>query len=401
MRIGIIRENKTPPDARTPLTPDQCKRVCTELPATDVVVQPSSVRAFTDEEYKGAGVPLKEDLSDRDLLIGIKEVPVETLIPEKKYLFFSHTVKAQPHNRQLLQRILEDRIELIDFELIRDQNERRVIGFGRYAGIAGAYNAFMAYGRKTGRYSMERAHKCGDETAFEKEIQRIDLAPGTKVVLTGKGTVGKGAIEILEKVGLCYLPPTEYLHYNGEEPVYTALDLPDYYGHRDGTPMDKAHFHAHPEAYESLFPPFTRNSDLFIAAHYWEPPAPPFFTEKDLQDPSFRIRVIADISCDLNGPIPTTLRTTSIADPLYGYDIATGKESDPDEPGSIAVMAVDNLPGELPRNASADFGETLQREVLPYFLADTDQRIERATMTRNGVLTKPYRFLRPFVNPGP
>ncbi len=398
LRLGLIKERKDPPDRRVALTPYQCKTLLAHYPDLDIRVEPSELRAFRDEEYRYFEVPVEADMSDRDVLIGIKEVPPEALIPDKTYAFFSHTIKEQPHNRDLLRAVLDKRIRLIDHEVMTDTLGRRIIGFGRFAGIVGAYNGFLAYGKRHGLYELPAAHECRDRRELDEHLKKVELPADFRTAITGHGRVGKGAREIVEAIGLREVSPQALKEDKFEEPVFAQLDSHDFHHRIDGGEWDHELFHQDPSRFTSDFMPFARSVDLFIAAHYWDPNAPAFFTAAEANDPSFRIDTIADVSCDVDGPLPTTLRVSTIEEPLYGYDPATGKETDPMDPRAICVMAVDNLPGELPRDASEAFGQVLMDRVIPAFLGSDEEGIlERATIARNGELTEHFAYLKDYV----
>lgn len=393
-RIGIIREGKVPADRRVPLTPAQCREVSSRYPDVDLVVQRSAVRAFTDQEYEAAGVRLVDDLADRDLIIGVKEVPVGTLLSGKSYLFFSHTIKQQAHNRDLMHAVVEKGITLIDHELLTNEHGERVLAFGYWAGVVGAYNAFRAWQATAGGPELKPAHACHDLEELERHLHAFPLPPDLRVVLTGGGRVGKGAMGVLERAGLQHVKPDEFLSTDFGKPVYTILNTPDLYEREDGEPFDKQTFHADPRGHRAKLLPYARRAQLYIACHFWDPRGPQILSTEDLRDPALALRVIADISCDVDGPIDSTLRASTIEAPLFGYDRITGEEVAVGAPNSITVMAVDNLPCELPRDASQAFGLDLMERVLPYLAgADSKGMIERATIVQQGVLSPRFEYL--------
>jgi len=399
MRLGIIREGKTPPDKRVPLTPAQCAALARSYPDLEISVQSSDIRAFKDEEYKSHGIKVADSVADCEVLLGVKEVPIDMLIPGKTYLFFSHTYKEQPYNRELLAAILDKKIRLIDYELLTDENGRRLIGFGRYAGIVGAYNGLLAAGKKLNRYSLKPAHECEDRREVERELKKIDLPKDYKIVLTGAGRVAGGAMEILDAAGIQKVSPQEFLHHSFDQPVYAQLGVKDYNRKKDGSIFKKTEFYRHPERFDSNFLPFAKKSDLYISCHYWDARAPYIYTREDAKSPDFRIRTVADISCDIDGPVASTLRASTIEDPLYGYDPVGEKETDFMEDSSIGVMAVDNLPCELPKDASEDFGEELINKVIPELLKEGESSIiKRASETDlEGRLTQDFAYLLDYV----
>lgn len=399
IRIGIIREGKTPSDFRAPLTPMQCVAVGKLFPSLKIVVQSSAVRAFKDIEYTALGIDVVEDLEDCDVVFGIKEVPIEALIPNKTFFFFSHTIKKQPYNRLLLKSILEKKIQLIDYEVIRDLNNNRLIGFGRYAGIVGCYNAFLTYGLKSGRYVLKPAHACFDRIEVENELKKVNLPADFRIVLTGFGRVGHGAAEIIRLLPIQQKTPTEFLEGEFSQPIYTQLESGDYYANKLEEPFDKKHFYKHPENYISIFPKFLALCDMYIPCHFWDSRSPKIIVQADLNIPNRRVKVIADISCDTAGPIASTIRASKISDPIYGYDPATGLELNFLKEEAVAVMAVDNLPCELPRDASEGFGEELIKIVLPKLLGDDpDRTVERGSLTnKNGELMPEFYYLKDYV----
>jgi saccharopine dehydrogenase (NAD+, L-lysine-forming) len=400
MKIGIIREGKVPADKRVALLPHQCQQAMELFPQISLFVQPSNVRCVADEAYQNAGIPVTEDLSHCDTLFGIKEVPVDQLIANKTYFFFSHTVKKQKYNRHLLQTILKKNITLVDYECLTgdEVNRQRIIAFGRYAGIVGAYNAFWTFGKKYGLFDIKRAHHCDNMAEMQKEYARIQLPP-IKIALTGSGRVGKGVLEVLQQLQITEVSPQAFVSEKFNQPVYTVLQSKDYHQHKDGLAWDSQDFHKNPQNYTSSFYPFAQQADVLITSAFWHPKAPKLFSKEDMQRPDFRVRVIADISCDVDGSVPCTVKTTTIADPVFDYNITTGELQAPfSSHDHITVMAIDNLPCELPYDASAYFGEQLIHSVLPLLLQeDPNKVIERATITRNGKLTQYYQYLEDFV----
>jgi saccharopine dehydrogenase (NAD+, L-lysine-forming) len=398
MKIGILRETKDPPDRRVPLTPAQCKQLLAYYPGIELVVQPSLNRCFTDAEYVNAGLLLQEDLQDCELLMGVKEVDIPALIEGKTYLFFSHTAKEQPFNRELLQEISRMNITLVDYEYLVRTDNSRVVAFGRWAGIVGAYNGLRAYGQRTGAYTLRPAWKLSGLDEMKMDLANLPVEH-TRIVLTGGGRVAQGAMEILRAAGIREVTPMAYLADDTKETRYCRLDPWHYARHIHNLDFNFDHFVDHPDAYENTFQPYARKSDMYIACHFWDPRSPLLLTREDLQDPEIPIRVVADISCDIDGPIASTIRPSTIANPFYGYDPVTGKAAeDSFKEDVITVMAVDNLPGELPRDASGDFGEALMKNVLPSLLGDDKEGIvRRATITRNGALTEPFWYLENYL----
>lgn len=398
IKFALIKERKTPPDRRVVFSPEELKEAVKKFPGADFTVESSDIRIFPDEAYRQAGFKVSEDVSDCDVMLGVKEVPIPALIANKKYFFFSHTIKKQPYNRDLLRAILEKNIELYDHEVIINETGSRLIGFGRYAGLVGAYNGFRAIGLKNGIFDLPKVEGLPDLNAVLAELGKISLPP-MKIVLTGSGKVAHGAIEILEHLKIQKVGVEEFLNESFENPVYCQLEVLDYNKRKDGQEASVPDFYQNPTEYESNFLRFAQAADFFIAGHFYGEGAPVFYTAEDVKSPAFKLRFVADISCDINGPIATTIRPSTIAEPFYGYDPATGNEVDFKEKQAITVMAVDNLPCELPKDASEGFGQMFMEHVLPaFFNNDQDGVLERARMTKDGKLTPRFQYLRDFVN---
>ena len=396
IKIGVLREEKNPPDKRVPLTPLICAELLTKYPQLEIYIQPSTLRCYLDEEYLSFGLTLKEDLTGCDILMGVKEVPAEKLIPNKKYLFFSHTIKKQAHNQKLMRTLIEKKIQMIDYETLTDVNHNRIIGFGRYAGIVGAYNGILGFGRKHDLFLLKPANKCRDKAEMEEELKRAKL-PNIKIVLTGGGRVANGAIETLSAMKIRKVTPEEFLMGTFREPVYCQLNPKDYVERKSDQNFDLHDFIQNPEHFVSKFVPYTKAADIFISAHYWDPRSPKLFSLEDVASPNFKLGVIADITCDMDGSVPTTLRASTISNPFYGFNLKSAKEDVPFSKETITIMAVDNLPCELPRDASDDFGKDLMERVLPGLIeSDKHDVIQRASICKNGQLTEPFAYLKEY-----
>jgi saccharopine dehydrogenase (NAD+, L-lysine-forming) len=397
MKIGIIREGKVPPDLRAPLVPYQCKELMSIYPGLQIFLQPADFRCFSEEEYVKNGVKVQEDLSDCDILLGIKEVPIPQLIPGKKYLFFSHTIKKQAHNRSLLREIIARKIELIDYESLTWEDGHRILGFGRFAGIVGAHNAFITWGRKYKTFTPKPAHECRNYLDLKNQYRGQKL-PVAKIALCGDGRVAHGCLELFHYLKIRETTIEEFLKNTYDEPVFVHLRSENYYRRKDGREWDKADFYHNPEDYESTFKRYYKATDIMVNAVFWKQGIPPFFTREEMKQSDFKIRVIADITCDINGPIPSTLYATTIEDPVYGYHVISEKVQPPYLPHTVDVMAVGNLPCELPVDASVEFGESIKKYVIPHLLNDNrDEITERATITRNGKLTPRYAYLEDYI----
>jgi alanine dehydrogenase len=400
IKFALIKERKTPPDRRVVFSPEKLKEAAKKFPEASFKVESSDIRIFSDQEYRDAGFEVSEDVSDCDVLLGVKEVPIPALISNKKYFFFSHTIKKQPYNRDLLREILKNNIELYDHEVIVNEAGGRLIGFGRYAGLVGAYNGLRGIGLKNGIFDLPKAESLPDLNAMLAELDKISLPP-LKIVLTGSGKVAHGAKEILDHLKIKQVGVEEYLQGSFQEPVYCHIDVMDYNKRKDGKEGSAQEFYRHPEDYESDFLRFAKASDFFIAGHFYGEGAPAFYTAENMKSPAFKIKYVADISCDIAGPIASTIRPSTIAEPFYGYSAESDGEVDFYEKSAITVMAVDNLPCELPKDASEGFGQMFLEHVLPaFFDGDKDGILERARMTKDGKLTPRFSYLQDFVDAG-
>lgn len=395
--FAVIKERKTPPDRRVVLTPTACKTLLNNHLEAEVIVESSDIRAFSDTEYEAQGLEVKSDISQANVMIGVKEVPIAALIPNKSYFFFSHTIKKQPYNRKLLQAVLAKNITLYDHETLVDTNKNRLIGFGYYAGVVGAYNGIRTLGKKFNCFELPKATDLKGRSELDAALKIIKL-PLLKIVLTGTGRVGQGAKEVLDTMQIKQVSVTAFLTESFDGPVYVQLDVLDYVDRKDGSQASKVDFFANASAYKSTFSRFTEVADVFIAGHFYGKDAPYFFSRAEAKAPNFELKVVADISCDIDGPVACTIRPSTIENPMYGYDPQSESETDFKNPAAIAVMAVDNLPCELPRDASEGFGATFAETILPaFFNGDADGLLGRAKMTENGQLTPAFSYLQSYV----
>ncbi|WBX71868.1 NAD(P)-dependent oxidoreductase [Tenacibaculum retecalamus] len=399
MKFAIIKERKNPPDRRVVFSPEKLQEFKQQFPQAEIVVESSDIRIFTDQEYQKAGFEVVTDVSDCDVLLGVKEVPLENLIPNKKYFYFSHTIKKQPYNRKLLKAMLAKNIEMYDHETIVKENGARLIGFGRYAGLVGAYNGFRAIGLKEEIFNLPKVETLADLDAVKAELDKIKL-PNLKILLTGTGKVAYGAKEILDHLGIKQVSDALYLTSTFTEPVYCMADVMEYAKRKDGKVGDKYAFYKDPTDYESNFMPYAKVTDYFIAGHFYGNKAPYLFTREDAKLAEFNIKYVADVSCDVDGPVASTIKASTIADPIYGYDPQTEKEVDFKNEDVITVMAVDNLPCELPKDASEGFGEMfLEHVIAAFYNNDKDGILARAKMTTNeGELAERYSYLQQYVD---
>ncbi|WP_299767568.1 NAD(P)-dependent oxidoreductase [uncultured Dokdonia sp.] len=398
MKFAIIKERKNPPDRRVVFSPQMLAEARSQFPDASFVVESSDIRIFSDQAYASEGFEVTQDVTDADVMLGVKEVPIDALVPNKKYFFFSHTIKKQPYNRKLLRAMLDKNIEMYDHEVIIKANGARLIGFGRYAGLVGAYNGFRLLGIRDGLFELPKVEYLRDLDEVKQELDKITL-PTIKIALSGTGKVAKGAKEILDHLQIREVTDEAYLLQDFDEPVYCLIDVMEYNKRKDGGEGDKYAFYKDPSPYESDFMKYAKVTDYFIAGHFYGDGAPFLFTREDAKHPEFKINLVADVSCDIDGPVASTIRPSTIADPFYGYDPKTETEVAMDAPGAIAMMAVDNLPCELPKDASEGFGEMFMKHVIPsFFNDDADGILERALMTQNGKLTARYAYLQDYVD---
>jgi len=397
MKFAIIKERKNPPDRRVVFSPEKLAEARAQFPQAEFVVESSDIRVFPDAAYKALGFEVADDVSDADVMIGVKEVPIENLIPNKKYFYFSHTIKKQPYNRKLLLAMLEKNIEMYDHETIVKQSGARLIGFGRYAGLVGAYNGFRALGLRDGLFNLPKVESLADLDAVKAELDKITL-PNIKILLTGTGKVALGAKEILDHLQIKEVSDALYLTSKFTEPVYVLADVMEYAKRKDGKVGDKWAFYKDPTGYESNFMPYAKETDFFIAGHFYGNNAPYLFTREDAKSADFNINLVADISCDVDGPVASTLKASTIADPFYGYDAKTETEVAYNAKGAITVMAVDNLPCELPKDASEGFGDMFLEHVIPAFFNEDKRGIlKRAKITENKKLTERFSYLTDYI----
>jgi hypothetical protein len=398
MKFAIIKELKNPPDRRVVFSPETLAEARAQFPEAEFVVESSDLRIFPDEAYTQLGFEVTDDVSDADVMLGVKEVPIENLIPNKKYFYFSHTIKKQPYNRKLLLAMLEKNIEMFDHETIVRENNMRLIGFGRYAGLVGAYNGFRALGLRDNLFNLPKVETLADLDEVKTELDKITI-PDIKILLSGTGKVAHGAKEILDHLGIKEVSDALYLTSQFTEPVYCMVDVMEYSKRTDGKVGDKYKFYNDPIGYESNFMPYAKQTDYFIAGHFYGNNAPYLFTRDDAKHSDFRINLVADISCDIDGPVASTIRPSTIANPFYGYDPKTEQEVAFDVEDAITVMAVDNLPCELPKDASEGFGTTFLEHVIPaFFNNDKNGVLKRAKITELGKLTKRFSYLQNYVD---
>ena len=398
IKIGIIKEEKVPVDHRVPITPAQATQIQRDFPKVQIKVQSSSVRCYPDDDYRNENIEIVSSVKDCDILMGVKEVPIPCLIEDKTYLFFSHTIKKQAYNRNLLRAVLGKKIRLIDYEALINEHGHRIVAFGRWAGIVGAYNAIWTYGKRYNLFAIKRVHDCFDFSDLKSEYPKVKL-PSIKIVVTGGGRVSKGAMEVLLAMNIKMVSPAAFIERVFDVPVFCQLNTRDYCKHKAGESFIRSSFYTSPEGYEGDFLKYAQVADVLIAGAYWDPRAPVLFEREDVLKNNFKIRIIADITCDIQGSIPSTLRSSTIDDPIYDYNPSEDVVELPlTDEANITVMAVDNLPCELSRDASESFGDELINNVLPYLIGeDTLGTIANATVAEKGRLSGKYDYLKDYV----
>ena len=398
IQIGIIKEEKVPVDHRVPITPAQAAQIQKDFPKVRIRVQSSRVRCYSDNDYLKEGIEIVPSVKDCDILMGVKEVPRPSLIADKTYLFFSHTIKKQAYNRNLLRTVLEKNIRLIDYEALINEHGHRIVAFGRWAGIVGAYNAIWTYGKRYNLFNIKRVHDCFDFEDLKTEYSKVKL-PSIKIAVTGGGRVSKGAMEVLLAMNIKMVSPAAFMDRVFDVPVFCQLNTRDYCKHKSGESFIRSSFYTSPEEYEGDFLKYAQVADVLIAGAYWDPRAPVLFEREDVLKNNFKIRIIADITCDIQGSIPSTLRSSTIDDPIYDYNPSEDVVELPlTDEVNITVMAVDNLPCELSRDASESFGDELINNVLPYLIGeDTLGTIANATVAEKGRLSVKYDYLKDYV----
>jgi alanine dehydrogenase len=399
LTIGLIREDKIPADNRVALTPSQCKWIHSSFTDIRIIVQHSAHRCFSDKEYLQAGIEVKEDVSECDILMGIKEVPVEMLVPCKTYFIFSHTKKLQPHNRQLLQAIIKNKITLIDYECLEHEDGTRILGFGFFAGIVGAHNGIMAYGKRSGTFQLNRVNSQKTLRHLIHTYFGLRL-PNIKVAVTGSGRVGHGVLEVMNLLGIREVEPDQFMNTRYSYPVYVHLKGADLYVQRFTETYNRIDFHNNPQNYKCLFPAYLSQADILMNGVYWEKNIPRLFEIEDLQKAHFKIVTIADISDDRNGSVPCNIGDATIDNPVYGVDKTTITVTEPYLPNSVDIIAVGNLPNELPRDASRYFGEQLIKYVLDDLRMQGSDVIRNATIVKDGKLASSFEYMREYAGQG-
>ena len=398
--IGIIRESRND-ENRTPLVPEHIKKYKESNPNINFIIQPSNSRCFSDEEYELCGAKINENLNECSIIFGVKEIDPNILINNRTYLFFSHTFKInkqqkniEKHKKDLLLSILNKKITLIDYENIRGKNGTRCLGFGRFAGIVGCYNTLNLLLRVIGKQSLASAYKIDDYERLVLNLKNLYF-PKTKILVTGDGRVAKGVIELLNQTNIKAVSKKDFLEKKFDQPIFCNLETKDYVTNNSSTNFNLEHFINNPQDYSSSALQYLKETNILISAHYWDPSSPKIFENEDLKVLQ-NLKIVGDITCDINGSVPTTIRSTTIEEPNYWIERYTLKEIDENNDG-IAVMAVDNLPSELPRDSSTEFSEGIINEVLPFLLKEDDGRILNGTITTDGSFLEKYNYLNDYI----
>ena len=398
--IGIVRESRND-ENRTPLVPEHIKKYKESNPNINFIIQPSNSRCFSDEEYELCGAKINENLNECSIIFGVKEIDPNILINNRTYLFFSHTFKInkqqkniEKHKKDLLLSILNKKITLIDYENIRGKNGTRCLGFGRFAGIVGCYNTLNLLLKVLGKQSLASAYKINDYERLVLNLKNLYF-PKTKILVTGDGRVAKGVIELLNLTNIKAVSKKDFLEKKFDQPIFCNLETKDYVTNNSSTNFSLEHFINNPQDYSSSALQYLEETDILISAHYWDPSSPKIFENEDLKVLQ-NLKIVGDITCDINGSVPTTIRSTTIEEPNYWIERYTLKEIDENNDG-IAVMAVDNLPSELPRDSSTEFSQGIINEVLPFLLKEDDGRILNGTITTDGSFLEKYNYLNDYI----
>ena len=404
--IGIVRETRDD-ENRTPIVPEHVELIKKKYPNLKIIVQPSANRCFKDDEYKNCGAEINHDLNNCNFIFGVKEINKEFLLYCKTYLFFSHTYKlnkegdqnnlnnSSQEKKELLKSILEKKIRLIDYENIRDKNTKRYLGFGRFAGIVGCYNTLNLILEEFKKQPLARAYKINSYERLVNNLKNLYF-PKMRILITGDGRVARGVVELIKHTNIKEVSTDTYINYDSKEPIFCNLKTKDYVTNSKLNEFNLDHFIKNPKEYKSDALKYLKNTDIFISAHYWDPNSPKIFEKNDLYD-LINLKIIGDITCDINGSVPTTIRSSTIEHPNYYIEKNNLKETSKSNE-SLSIMAVDNLPSELPRDSSHEFSEGIMNEVMPYLLKDDDGRILNATITSDGSFLKKYNYLSNYIN---
>ena len=400
IKIGILKETKTPIDNRVALTPDEIVALKERYPEAEFYVQKSDIRAFTDEEYAKLGIPVVESLENCDVMFGIKEAHVDSLLPNKHYIFFGHIAKMQPYNRPLIKKMIELGITFTDYEYLADDNNVRLCAFGWWAGVVGAYNTLRAYGLRTRKFELEKPSRTFTLDKLLANIKEVMPLCNTSVVITGNGRVSQGAQYVMQQVGATELTPNDFLSRTHTDTLlYTVLKTGNLVRRKSDGSYEKSDFRKNGSEYESVFDQYAFSAEILLSCHYWGPDQPVYLSKELLQDERLTIKVVGDVTCDIEGSIQSTLRASTHDEPFYDYNPTTmSEEAAFSNEHNISVMAVDTCPNALALDTSKYFGETLSEYVFPLILEGRfdDPILSRATILKNGHLTDKYSYLKEY-----
>jgi alanine dehydrogenase len=397
MKIAILRESDEHKDKRVALTPVDAKLLIQRFPGLIIQVQSSNNRAFTNEEYINAGINIKEEVSDCDLLIGVKKVNTENIIPGKTYLFFAHVAKKQENNREYLKYLVKNKVTLIDYEYLKNENGKRLAAFGYIAGVAGAYYVYDMLSKKINKTFLSKVSSSGN---IIQAIINSNLKKPCKIALSGNGNVANGVSDIFNAAGINQVNSHSFINKSFGKTVFCKLQPEDYLINKRGIEYSAQHYRQNPEQYRSKLAQFINIADAYVACHYWHKNYPKYLSTSDLKNEQSNLKVIADISCDLNGSVAPTLRETSFNNPYFDYNPITGNEESPFSSGkNITVMAIGNLPSLLPREASEGFSRSMADVILPQYIENTQSFLfKNATILKCGNLTKSFSYLTNYLN---
>ena len=399
MKIALIKETKVPEDNRVALVPKQVAELNRQFPQHQIMVQASDIRAFSDDEYRAEGVEVVNDVSDADVLFGIKEAKIESLIPNKHYFFFGHIAKMQEYNRPLLQAFMNKSITFSDYEYLVDENNERVCAFGWWAGVVGVYYTLRGYFLREGKDILPKPTKSFTLSELRNILTVVKL-PKVKILITGNGRVAQGATYVMREC--CRAEELSMEEFLSNEPIdhisFHRASPEELVKHKDGKPYVRKHFREHPEEYVSDFIKFAKHADIYIPCHYWDPKAPVYLEQDDFSKYDLPIKMIGDITCDICGSVKSTVRPATHAEPYYDFNPVNKKEEPAfSSPDNITVMAVDTCPNALAIDTSAYFGEMLTKHVLePLLKGEHSDVIDRSMILKEGLLTSRFAYLKDF-----
>jgi alanine dehydrogenase len=434
LKIGIRREDKNPLEVRVPIIPEDVRRLVHDG-SIPVVLEASPGRVLPDREFIAAGATVRADLADCPLVLGIKEIPVHKLEPEKTYIFFAHVIKGQPHNMPMLRRLMELGCQLIDYECIVDDRGRRLVFFGRFAGLAGMIDTLWALGRRlavegvsTPFARLQQALRYSDLDQAKAAVAEVGhairahgLPRGLRPLVcgfAGYGNVSRGAQEIYDLLPVEPIAPEQLPDLTGDpDPPGDRVFKVVFQEEHLVSPIDpngrfELHdYYQHPEKYRSRFSPWVEHLTLLVNCIFWTPKYPKLVTKTDLKSwysggAQPRLRVVGDISCDVNGSMECNVRVSDPANPVYVYDPFRDEAIDGVEGTGPVVLAVEMLPAELPADASREFSRALMPFVpalaradysVPFDRCDLPPEIKRAVIVYHGKLTERYRYLEEFL----